>query len=69
MSLTSFYRKRITVARVYGIPVRIDYRWFVVFALSAWLISTNFERGGIWIGNLERGVEVVARPFRFSLWP
>src|SRR5438876_8931781 len=59
MSLTSFYRKRITVARVYGIPVRIDYRWFVVFALSAWLISTNFERGGIWIGNLERGVEVV----------
>ena len=59
MSLTGFYRKRITVARVYGIPVRIDYRWFVVFALSVWLISTNFERGGIWIGNLERGVEVV----------
>jgi Zn-dependent protease len=59
MSLSSFYRKRITVARVYGIPVRIDYRWFVVFALSVWLISTNFERGGIWIGNLERGVEVV----------
>src|SRR5713226_9544341 len=59
MSLTGFYRKRITVARVYGIPVRIDYRWFVVFALSVWLISTNFERGGIWIGNLERGVEIV----------
>jgi Zn-dependent protease len=59
MSLTGFYKKTITVARVYGIPVRIDYRWFVVFALSVWLISTNFERGGIWIGNLERGAEVV----------
>jgi Zn-dependent protease len=59
MSLAGFYKKTITVARVYGIPVRIDYRWFVVFALSVWLISTNFERGGIWIGNLERGAEVV----------
>ena len=50
MSLSGFYKKRITVARVYGIPVRIDYRWFVVFALSVWLIATNLERGGMWIG-------------------
>ena len=52
MSLTGFYKKRITVARVYGIPVRIDYRWFVVFALSVWLIAANLERGGIWFGQV-----------------
>jgi Zn-dependent protease/CBS domain-containing protein len=52
MSLTGFYKKRITVARVYGIPVRIDYRWFVVFALSVWLIAANLERGGMWVGQV-----------------
>ena len=52
MSLTGFYKRRITVARVYGIPVRIDYRWFVVFALSVWLIATNLERGGMWVGQV-----------------
>jgi len=30
---------------VAGIPVRIDYRWFVVFALSAWVIAASFEQG------------------------
>ena len=50
MSLTGFYKKKVTVARVYGIPVRIDYRWFVVFALSVWLIAANLERGGMWVG-------------------
>jgi Zn-dependent protease len=33
-----------TVARVYGIPVRIDYRWFLVFALSVWVVANAIER-------------------------
>ena len=33
------------MARVLGIPVRIDYRWFVVFALSAWVIAVSFREG------------------------
>lgn len=33
------------MARVSGIPVRIDYRWFVVFALSAWVIAFSFREG------------------------
>lgn len=45
MSLINFLRRRITVARVYGIPVRIDYRWFAVFALSVWLVSINLQHG------------------------
>jgi Zn-dependent protease len=41
----NFFRRQIQVARVSGIPVRIDYRWFVVFALSAWVIAASFEQG------------------------
>lgn len=33
------------MARVSGIPVRIDYRWFFVFALSAWVIALSFREG------------------------
>ncbi len=52
MGLRSFFKKTITIARVYGIPVRIDYRWFAVFALSVWLIATNLYRGGMWVGTV-----------------
>src|SRR5919202_1528508 len=45
MNLGSLIHRQVRVARVFGIPVRIDYRWFVVFALSAWLIAENFYRG------------------------
>jgi Zn-dependent protease/CBS domain-containing protein len=40
-----FFRRQIQVARVWDIPVRIDYRWFVVFALSAWVVAASFEQG------------------------
>src|SRR5882762_876537 len=53
MSVLGFYKRRITVARVYGIPVRIDYRWFVVFFLSVWLIAVNLARGGMWVGHVK----------------
>jgi Zn-dependent protease len=44
VKLSSFFSRQITVARVYGIPVRIDYRWFVVFALSVWVVANAIER-------------------------
>jgi Zn-dependent protease len=47
MKLLSFFRRQIQVARVSGIPVRIDYRWFVVFALSAWVVAASFEQGTV----------------------
>jgi Zn-dependent protease/CBS domain-containing protein len=46
MNLLGLFRRQIQVARVSGIPVRIDYRWFVVFALSAWVIAFSFEQQG-----------------------
>jgi len=40
-SLKGIFKRQILIARVYGIPVRIDYRWFIVFALSVALIASN----------------------------
>ena len=45
MNLLRLFRRQIQVARVAGIPVRIDYRWFLVFALSAWVIAESFREG------------------------
>jgi Zn-dependent protease/CBS domain-containing protein len=45
MNLLGLFRRQIQVARVFGIPVRIDYRWFAVFALSAWVIAGSFREG------------------------
>src|SRR5215213_7461486 len=45
MNILGLFRRQIQVARVLGIPVRIDYRWFVVFALSAWVIAVGFREG------------------------
>jgi Zn-dependent protease len=47
VSISSFFHQQITVARVYGIPVRIDYRWFLVFALCLLLIAYNLQHGGM----------------------
>ncbi len=49
MSISGFFNRRITVARVYGIPVRIDYRWFAVVALSVWLIANNLQSSAIYV--------------------
>jgi len=51
MRLTDLYKRTITVAHIFGIPVRFDYRWFVVFVLSVWLIAANLARGGMWVGT------------------
>ncbi len=51
MSFTDFYKREITVAHISGIPVRFDYRWFLVFVLSVWLIAVNLGRGGMFVGS------------------
>jgi Zn-dependent protease len=51
VSFTDFYKRQITVAHIFGIPVRFDYRWFVVFLLSVWLIAVNLTRGGMFVGS------------------
>src|SRR6185295_10861669 len=52
MRFTRLFERKLTIARVYGIPVRIDYRWFGVFALSVWLIASNLQHHAIQLGNV-----------------
>ena len=49
MSFKDFFKRQILVARVYGIPVRIDYRWFLIFALSVLLIASNLHKNSLQI--------------------
>jgi Zn-dependent protease len=51
MGILGFYKRTVTVAHIYGIPVRFDYRWFIVFVLSVWLIAVNLARGGMYVGS------------------
>jgi len=52
MTFKDFFKRQILVARVYGIPVRIDYRWFVVFAMSVALIAANVRKHPLQLGRL-----------------
>jgi Zn-dependent protease len=44
MNILEISRRQIVVARVFGIPVKLDYRWFVVFALMVWLTAINIPK-------------------------
>jgi Zn-dependent protease len=52
MSFKNFFKRQILVARVHGIPVHIDYRWFIVFAMSVALVAVNVRRDWIQLGNI-----------------
>ncbi len=52
MRVPEFFKRQLTIARVYGIPVRIDYRWFAVVALSVWLIAGNLQSHVLQLGNV-----------------
>src|ERR1051325_6943794 len=52
MNLTGIFKRQILVARVFGIPVRIDYRWFLVFAMSVALIAANVRQYPLQLSGL-----------------
>ena len=35
-------RHTIPLGRILGIPIGLDYSWFVIFALLTWLLATNY---------------------------
>lgn len=41
MKIVEFFKRQILIARIFGIPVRIDNRWFLVLILLSWLTATN----------------------------
>src|SRR5207248_6237221 len=52
MTFKGIFKRQILVARVFGIPVRIDYRWFIVFAMSVVLIAANVRKHPLQLGTL-----------------
>src|SRR2546423_4777930 len=52
MTFKGIFKRQILVARVFGIPVRIDYRWFIVFAMSVALIVANVRKHPLQLGPL-----------------
>jgi len=52
MNFDGFFKRQILVARVFGIPVRIDYRWFIVFAMSVVLIAANVRKHPLQLNRL-----------------
>ena len=52
MRVTQVFNRQFKIARVYGIPVRIDYRWFAIVALSVWLIASNLRSHAMQLGNV-----------------
>lgn len=41
--MIEFFKRQLLIAHVFGIPVRVDYRWFLVLALMTWLTATSRE--------------------------
>ena len=52
LNLPAIFKRQILIARVYDIPVRIDYRWFIVFAMSVALIAANVRKYPLQLGTL-----------------
>ena len=53
MRVVDLFKRQITVAHIFSIPVRIDYRWLIIFLLSVWLIAANLARGGMWVSQVK----------------
>ena len=52
MNFRGIFKRQILVARVFSIPVRIDYRWFLVFAMSVALIAANVRKYPLQLSGL-----------------
>lgn len=43
MRFFRFFKRQLLVAHVFGIPVRVDYRWFFVLALMTWITASGIH--------------------------
>lgn len=49
MRVFEFFKQQLLIAHISGIPVRIDYRWFLVLALMSWVTASSIN---YLIGNI-----------------
>lgn len=52
MTIPAFFRRQILVARVYGIPVRVDFSLLIFCALSVWLIALTLQSGPHYLSKM-----------------
>jgi len=43
MRFVQFFKRQLLIAHIFGIPVRVDYRWFFVLALMSWLTASSID--------------------------
>jgi len=43
MRFLEFFKRQVLVAHIFGIPVRVDYRWFFVLALMSWITASGIH--------------------------
>ena len=43
MRFVQFFKRQLLIAHVFGIPVRVDYRWFFVLAVMSWLTASSID--------------------------
>lgn len=43
MKILEFFKQQLLIGHIFGIPVRIDYRWFIVLAIVTWLAASNVQ--------------------------
>ncbi|CAA9409692.1 MAG: hypothetical protein AVDCRST_MAG74-2200 [uncultured Pyrinomonadaceae bacterium] len=43
MRYLEFFKRQLVIAHVSGIPVRVDYRWFLVLALMSWITGSGIQ--------------------------
>ena len=43
MEIIEFFKRQLLIAHVFGIPVRIDYRWFLVLAVMSWVTASQIN--------------------------
>ncbi len=44
MRFFEFFKRQLLVAHIFGIPVRVDYRWFFVLGLMSWITAIGVNR-------------------------
>jgi Zn-dependent protease len=43
MPFLEFFKRQVLIAHISDIPIRIDYRWFFVFALMSWITAASLR--------------------------
>ncbi len=44
MNVLKFFKRKVLISKIFGIPVLVDYRWFFVIILMSWLTASSIPK-------------------------